>query len=84
MKTTVFVEKNSHDEYFRVYEEDGIPVFIVYTDKKCEYANWIQLLNWTGPKPPSPRSTSGDPYYIVSGGIHLNEFLMQVSNGIPR
>ena len=80
MKTTIFVEKNSHDEYFRVFQDDGIPVFIVYTDKEIQYANWIQLLNWRGPMPPSPRSTSGDPYYIVSGGLPLMNFLALVKN----
>jgi hypothetical protein len=79
MKTNIFVEKNSHDEYFRVFHDDGIPVFIVYTKDNIDYANWIQALDWRGPLPPSPRSTSGDPYYIISGGLPLMEFLKQVS-----
>jgi hypothetical protein len=77
MKTNVFVEKNSHDEYFHVFENDGIPVFIVYSDGSQELANWIQLLNWQGPYPPSVHSTSGDPYYRISGGIPLEQFLEQ-------
>lgn len=77
MKTNIFVEKNSHDEYFRVFEHDGIPVFIVYSDGNHDFANWIQLLNWQGPYPPTTRSTTGDPYYRISGGIPLDEFLKQ-------
>ena len=79
IKTSVFVEKNSHDEYFRVFERDGIPVFIVYCDGENRLANWIQSLEWRGPFPPSPRSTSGDPYYRISGGIPLDEFVKRAS-----
>ena len=74
-KTNIFVEKNSHDEYFRVQEENNIPVFIVYQDKGIIMAGWITEINWEGPFPPSPNSTSGDPYYRISGGRTLDEFL---------
>jgi hypothetical protein len=77
LKTNVFVEKNSHDEYFHTFEHDGVPVFIVYSDGNQDLANWIQMLNWQGPFPPSPKSTTGDPYYRISGGIPLDEFLEQ-------
>lgn len=80
MKTNIFVEKNSHDEYFRVFESDGIPVFIVYQDKeKGLLADWINRLDWRGPFPPSAKSTSGDPYYRISGGRPLIEFLKENS-----
>lgn len=76
-KTNVFVEKNSHDEYFRIFMEDGIPVFIVYLEKMRFMAEWITRLDWNGPLPPSAKSTSGDPYYIISGGLPLLEFVKQ-------
>jgi len=76
VKTNVFVEKNSHDEYFRLWNE-GEQVFIVFQDKnrKMLYADWIINLNWSGPHPPRSQSTSGDPYYIVSSQKTLNDFL---------
>jgi hypothetical protein len=77
LKTNIFVEDNSHNEYFHVFEKDGIPVFIVYLDGGKYFANWIQNLNWQGPYPPSKNSTSGDPYYKISCGIPLDEFLSQ-------
>jgi len=78
MKTNIFVEKNSHDEYFRVFKHDGIPVFIVYQDQENGLmADWINRLEWRGPFPPSPKSTSGDPYYRISGGKPLMEFLKE-------
>ena len=79
VKTGIFVEKNSHDEYFRVFRQDGIPVFIVYRDGGKRLANWIQLLEWSGPFPPSSKSTSGDPYYKISGGIPLDEFIKRAA-----
>lgn len=82
MKTNVYVEKNSHDEYFRVFQKDGIPVFIVYHHNGERLANWIHFLKWEGPRPPSPRSTSGDPYYIISNGIPLKQFLETVSGTV--
>ncbi len=67
------------DEYFRLYEENGIPVFIVYKDNGMLMADWITNLSWLGPYPPSENSTCGDPYYIIGGGRPLEEFLMSVS-----
>jgi hypothetical protein len=75
MKTNIFVEDKSRDEYFRVYQEDKIPVFIVYQSGGEKFANWIQELTWKGPLPPSKNSTCNDPYYIVSGGVPLQDFL---------
>ena len=81
IKTTVFVEDNSHDEYFRLYNEDEIPVFIVYYDKSKDktFMEWIHLLTWKGPFEPSKNSTSGDHYYIISGGREKETFLANVS-----
>lgn len=75
-KSNIFVEDNSHDEYFRLLEE-GYKPFIVYRDKKrMEFrADWIQNLIWTGPFPASQNSTSGDDYYRISGGRLLDVFL---------
>lgn len=73
LKSNIFVEKNSHDEYFRLQNHDRIKVFIVYDN--AQYAEWIDNLNWDGPNPPTKNSTSGDPYYKISGGISLNDFL---------
>jgi len=73
-KTNIFVEDNSHDEYFRLLQE-GYRMFVVYRNNRRLYANWIDALVWDGPKPASAKSTSGDPYYILSGGIPLKEFL---------
>jgi len=84
VKTNIFVEKNSRDEYFRVFEQDGIPVFIVYCDGEKKLANWIQLLEWRGPFPPSPNSTSGDPYYRISGGVPLDEFVRRATRSHER
>jgi hypothetical protein len=53
-KTNIFVEKNSHDEYFRVQNENGIPVFIVYKNNGITMAGWITELKWEGPFPPRP------------------------------
>jgi len=79
MKVSIFVEQNSHDEYFRLLDE-GIPVFIVYQQRNevALKADWIQNLRWDGPKSPSKKSTSGDPYYIIDGGIPLRKFLEEV------
>lgn len=79
-KTTIFVEDSSHDEYFRVQNENGIKVFIVYFDKKknAVFADWIDNLVWHGPFPPSRNSTSGDPYYRIDGGRTLQDFLDSV------
>jgi len=77
-KTGTFVEKAAHDEYFRVLEQDGIPVFIVYCKNGQYLAGFIQSLNWKGPFPPSENSTNGDPYYQISGGIPLAEFLKEI------
>jgi hypothetical protein len=77
-KTNIFVEKDSHDEYFRVLKQDNIPVFIVYCDKGQKLANFIQSLNWEGPFPPSLNSTNGDQYYRISGGIPLAKFLREI------
>jgi len=74
MKTTIFVEDNSRNEYFRLISE-GIPVFIVYQNDGITLAEWVQRLVWIGPLPPTKKSTSGDPYYRISGGISLLEFL---------
>jgi len=81
-KTSIFVEDSSHDEYFRVQNENGIKVFIVYFDKKknAVFAEWIDGLTWHGPFPPSPNSTCNDPYYRIEGGRTLDEF-MQCAKG---
>jgi len=78
VKTTVCVEDKAHDEYFRVHEETGIPVFIVYKDNGIIKADWITNLSWAGPFPPSENSTCGDFYYIISGERTLDEFLKSV------
>jgi hypothetical protein len=75
MKTTPFVEDKSHDEYFRLCREENIPVFIVYVNDGEIMADWITKLTWQGPFPPSEKSTCGDPYYKISGGRTLEEFL---------
>jgi hypothetical protein len=81
IKTTIFVEENSHDEYFRLWDE-GEQVFIVYKNLYNPHAeilaDWIINLAWSGPYPPSPNSTSGDPYYKISGGKPLMEFLKSI------
>ena len=76
-KTTIFVEDSSHDEYFRVQNENGIKVFIVYFDKKKNtvFAEWIDKLTWHGPFPPSKNSTCNDPYYRIEGGRTIEQFL---------
>ena len=80
VKTNVFVEDNSRDEYFRLWNE-GEQVFIVFKDKSDDiiYADWIINLKWKGPYPPSPNSTSGDPYYIVSSSKTLDDFLKDIN-----
>jgi len=72
-KANVFVEDNSHDEYFRIQNENDIPVFIVYENGTL--AEYIDELIWSDKMPASPKSTTGDDYYIISGGIPLEEFL---------
>lgn len=81
LKTNIFVENNSHDEYFRLWSE-GEPVFIVYQNGDGEkygdgrfYADWIINLTWHGPFPASANSTCGDDYYRISGGRELMEFI---------
>lgn len=81
VKTNVFVEDNSRNEYFRLWEE-GELVFIVFRDGDGEkygdgklYADWIVNLKWRGPFPASERSTSGDDYYRISDGRPLFDFL---------
>jgi len=83
LKTNVFVESNSHDEYFRLWAE-GEPVFIVYRNKDNNdyYADWIINLSWTGPISPSANSTSGDPYYRIAGGRTLDEFLKSAAREV--
>lgn len=77
-KTNVFVEDNSHDEYFGLKNE-GWRIFIVYNDDGELKAEWIENLNWSGPHPPSENSTSGDPYYKISGGKKLEDFLDDIT-----
>jgi len=84
VKTRVFVEDNAHDEYFRLLA-GGEPVFIVYQNgdgKKYGdgklYAGWIEQLTWAGPFKKSTRSTCGDNYYRISGGVPLADFLKEV------
>lgn len=75
LKTNIFVEDSSHDEYFRLWGE-GEPVFIVYVNADGKYyADWIINLSWQGPFPPSQKSTSGDPYYRIDGGRELMDFV---------
>lgn len=77
IKTNVNVEDSSHHEYFRLLSE-GEPIFIVYQDKSNDnkiYVDWIQNLDWHGPIPPSPNSTCNDPYYRISGGRNLEDFM---------
>ena len=82
VKTTIFVEDNSHDEYFRLWNE-GEPVFIVYQITTSQlYADWIINISWAGPFPPSKNSTCGDPYYRIDGGRGLNEFLNNAEHEI--
>lgn len=83
-KTTSNVEKNSHDTYFGLLY-DGEKVALVYNNRPSEklpdgdvLAGWINELVWAGPYPPSIRSRSGDPYYRISGGIPLVEFLVGI------
>ena len=77
LKTGVFVEDNSHDEYFALQKDNNIPVFIVYHDKGERLAGWIDELQWSDKKQSSEKSTSGDDYYIISGGIPLEDFLIK-------
>lgn len=74
VKTNIFVEDNSHDEYFKLLSE-GEPVFIIYRYKEIVYADWITNLKWIGPFPASPKSTSGDPYYRIESQRTLAAFL---------
>ena len=76
VKSTVFVEANSHDEYFRLLKE-GEPVFIVFKDKNDDvlYGDWIDDLVWAGPFAPSDNSTSGDYYYRITSQRTLADFL---------
>lgn len=80
LKTSIHVEEDAHDEYHRLVVEDGVPMFIVYDRNRPEhewYADWVQRLTWKGPYPPSSNSTANDPYYKISGGVPLAEFLQQ-------
>lgn len=79
-KTACFLEVKSYNEYMRVIKDDGIPVFIVYHDYGKLLANWMQRLKFSGPYPPSVKSTSGDYYYKISGGIPLDVFLEEAGN----
>ena len=76
-KTTIFVEDSSYEEYFRIQQETGIRVFIVYQGNPHDviFADWIDNLIWHGPFPPSRNSTSGDPYYRIEGSRTFEEFL---------
>jgi hypothetical protein len=83
-KTTRNVEKNSHDTYFGLHQL-GELVGIVYNNRPYEaadngviLADWIDKLTWSGPIPPSIKSRSGDPYYRISGGLPLTEFLKSI------
>jgi hypothetical protein len=83
-KTTRNVENNSRDVYFALVE-DGEKVAIVYNSRPFEkaesgkiLAGWIEDLNWEGPIPPSERSRSGDPYYKISGGVPLLDFIKSI------
>lgn len=81
-KTKCFVEANSHDEYHRLLGE-GEEVFIVYRNDMRLRAGFINDLRWDGPHPPSPRSTSGDSYYIISGGMSLRDFIELLGRAQP-
>ena len=76
MKSNVFVEDNSHDEYFRLLDE-GYRPFIVYRNKQDGIirADFIDNLTWSGPFPATKRSTTGDDYYRIAGGRLLDDFL---------
>ena len=75
-KTNIFVEDSSHDEYFRLLGE-GFRPFIVYRNKRDNhiYAHYIDKLTWSEKQPASDKSTSNDDYYIISGGLRLDDFL---------
>ena len=79
VKTNIFVEDSSHEEYFRLLRE-GEPVFIIFKDKQKDitYADWIDNLVWAGPFAPRERSTSGDSYYRITSQRTLDEFLKSV------
>ena len=90
MKTNVFVEDNSYDEYWRLYLE-GEPVFIVYINGDGDeygdgklYADWIFNIDWSGPFQASKKSTCGDDFYRISGGRLLEEFLIKVGTEIKN
>ena len=74
VKTTIFVEANSHNEYFLLSHSE--PVAIIYKDGEVVCADWKENLTWSGPFPPSPNSTSGDSYYRISGGRPLSKWLL--------
>ena len=83
-KTTRNVEKNSRDTYFWLFNH-GDPVALVYNNRPSEKSNssniladWIINLAWDGPLAPSVNSSSGDPYYRISGGKSLTEFLRSI------
>lgn len=80
IKTNIYVEDNSHDEYFRLLDE-GYRPFIVYRNKKTgeTKADFIDNLTWEGPFPATKNSTSGDDYYKIAGGVSLEMFLESVS-----
>ncbi len=82
-KTTIFVEDKSHNEYFRIQNENNIPVFIVYQDGDDIRADWISKLTWSGPYPPSKNSTCMDNYYRISRGRTLDEFIEAIKEDNP-
>lgn len=74
VKSCVFCEDNSHNEYKRLFDA-GFGMWIVYKDEDVLKAGWFDELGWKGPIPPSSKSRSGDPYYIISGGKDFFEWL---------
>jgi len=82
MKSNVFVEDNSHAEYFRLLDEGYRPI-IVYRNKQDMIirADFIDSLTWSGPYVASPKSTTGDDYYRIAGGRLLKDFLEDIAKG---
>ena len=63
------------------YDVTNFPVLPLQLDHQVIYDNktlagWISELTWKGPFPPSKRSTCGDPYYRIDGGVPLDEWLI--------
>jgi hypothetical protein len=80
LKTNVFVEDNSYDEYWRCWNE-GEPIFLVYRNGDGDeygdgelYADWLSKLVFSGPFEASIRSTCDDDYYRLSGGRKYEVF----------